>query len=267
MDILGRLSDQGYPTEKLSVIKDFVIIDCLAEKGYHLGQLLGEGAQSVVYSVLDSDNNEYAAKFIINIEDYHIEYEFCNEAWILKWLTDSNDQIVPKFYDSWQCNGYMIEYGQPRDSGKIDSMKVGVIIMEKMDGNLESILKERSISVQTLVDWIKQIEQLSLKLTGKYRVIHYDLFPRNIFYRIIDDQMSFYIADFGIAWLYDENLQPIHNPHCVEQEPYEQFELDQHRYHLYHDILYLEHVINSQTDYRIVIDVPEVEREHYHCVI
>jgi hypothetical protein len=115
------------------------------------------------------------------------------------------DGIGPRLEDAFECDGR------------------GFIIMERLDGTLESLLEDLGLDIVP-DDWQRQIVALVSKMHDVESVLHNDLHGNNIMYQQTGQAARpyrFYFVDFGLATVVDE-----HMPLSTLVEPYSRYDND-----------------------------------------
>ena len=149
-----------------------------AIRGYALAERIGSGGMGAVYrAVQPVVEGEVAIKIILPSFANHPDFirRFETEAQLVARL--EHPHIVP-LYDYWREPG------------------VAFLVMRLLrGGNLQGLLRERPLPIQTVVHLVEQICQ-ALHAAHRIGIIHRDLKPANI---LLDEDQNAYLADFGIA--------------------------------------------------------------------
>ena len=149
-----------------------------AIRGFHLGELIGNGGFGVVYKAVQTAvEREVAVKIILPKYANHPDFirRFEAEAQIVARL--EHPFVVP-LYDYWR---------EPSAAYLIMRLLRG--------GNLEDLLKQGALTLEQANQFIQQIG-LALHTAHRAGIIHRDIKPANI---LLDDDDNAYLADFGIA--------------------------------------------------------------------
>lgn len=145
--------------------------------------MLGRGTTSIVL-----DNGDDTVMKIMLLRNEKDKYKFTNEVFAL--LKFSEYDVCPKIYssriaDDTDFKKYFYTYK--------DENKVGIIIMEKMDGTLlnykEKYEKDRNIKIQ-----LKE----KYKIMLKHGFIYSDMHEENILYKKKEDTINWYFGDMDI---------------------------------------------------------------------
>ncbi|XP_054162942.1 probable serine/threonine-protein kinase fhkB [Oppia nitens] len=84
-----------------------------------------------------------------------------------------------------------------------------LIMMDKCDGDLNSLIVSRAMSQQQTIAWLRQIAEALRYLHVDKRTVHLDIKPANILYQTNGGQpvnkWRYKLADFGLAIAYKEN--------------------------------------------------------------
>lgn len=81
-----------------------------------------------------------------------------------------------------------------------------IMIMEKMNGTLESLLRNSNISSEDKLDSLRSVEML-LKILHLNNICHQDLHLKNIMYKKINNQYIIKLIDFGKSMENCKNTQ------------------------------------------------------------
>ena len=155
-------------------------------RGYSLQTKLGEGVHGTVWQVCDQSGCDWVVKIITDPDSVQARYAIAWEVFILRRLTQTAPRVVPILREAWLCNG------------------VGYIILEKMDGTVQSMLVKQGYL--QVVD-IEMMVLICVQL-GTVGVLHGDLKLDQFLVKNHPSSKAIYIADFGLSRMSDCPLQP-----------------------------------------------------------
>lgn len=142
---------------------------------------IGKGSFSKVYMGIDENNQKYAIKKIYKRNDKKYIDLVEKEIEVMEKLNHKN---VVKLYE------------------KIHTDKHIFLIMELCDNDLNSYIKNNTLSEDIIKDIMKQLIEV-LKYIMDNNIVHRDLKPHNI---LINDDYTLKLADFGFAKEFKETL-------------------------------------------------------------
>lgn len=154
------------------ILKDIKVKDV----DYRIIKKLGQGEYGRVYKV-EIKNKIYALKEL-DISDKDTAHSFLNEIKKYKKVNKIKPQISPKYYDSWinEENGYiLIEYMNYGTLGEYINIK-------------GSLNKKEYSKIEILI-----------KTLHKHKLYHNDLHLNNILLSMKNNNINFFISDFGLA--------------------------------------------------------------------
>lgn len=162
---------------------------------YEITDKLGEGGNGVVYGCIGVDGTECAVKFLLNLNKKS-KLRFDQEVDLMKYI---NHPHIVKYID----NGEAILF----DYRKNKSVTAPFLIMEKADGNLLEIIKNKEPVHYS--QYASQFRGLCEALSELHKfAIHRDIKPENI---LIKGE-KWVISDFGLCeFLSEENHNDITN--------------------------------------------------------
>ncbi len=144
-------------------------------KGGDLIKLLGKGAYGATYNACVNNNCEYVVKV------QRDNAEFRNELSVFKQLRGwPGIQLLNNIVCEGNC-------------GPHGTLKVGVLVLEKWDGDIRSDLAWQIVQ-QNIDEFVRQLGDQIRYLHG-IGYIHWDLFKRNVLYK----GLRFTMVDFGVA--------------------------------------------------------------------
>jgi len=169
--------------------------ECL--NGYTIGKLIGSGSYGSVYSLKSQKTKQsYVVKFVALV-DKDDKTDYINEVKYHKEMNKLNIGATI-IYDAI-CKGVSYNNSVPpmfKDKSiKYKDIDVGVIFMEKWDGDLENV-SNTFINSQSK----KIVHALLPQLINmhKHLYVHYDIDSRNILYRKKNGTYQFTLSDFGL---------------------------------------------------------------------
>jgi serine/threonine protein kinase len=152
---------------KIKNNKLFEMISLSLPENYEIYDYINEGANGAVYLICNKKNN--------------------GDCKALKIAILENKEKIDDFLAEVKYNQIFAQYnlGPKIYSHKIFPFKqdtYGLIVMEKIDGTLEDLLKTRKSKevLDTIMNWI----EYSIKMMCKYNLTHGDLHWGNIGYKI-----------------------------------------------------------------------------------
>ena len=163
----------------------------------HMGPLLGEGSFGKVYKakgVYHSSTLDLAVKVInnVNLDEIFDEVEYSYYM--------SEMDIGPKIYDAFyklQESYYYIQY----------------IVMEPFDGDVEGLLRSKTVSVHNKRNAIKQMCILLYKQMFDHGLECYDIKPKNYVYKNHGNVVR--MIDFGRDWCRTDRNKTPRSKHIV----------------------------------------------------
>ena len=161
-----------------SVKRVWRLSDCLPGD-YKIGEIIYD-SDSIIYSLTNNTNINMILKSII-LTDSESVYKFRSEVEITELM--SNNKIGPHIYGHTEC--------------LLGGLHHGLIWMQRLDGTLRDI--KDMMSKMELSDMIRQLED-KIFLMHKLDIVHTDLRGGNISYIKTNNNISWYIIDFGDSY-------------------------------------------------------------------
>jgi len=193
----------------------------------------------------DKDCN-YVAKASFDIDSFN------NEVYWLERLASTD--IIPQIYKSYQCTVKRSNTDPERD--------LGIIIMERFDGTLDSLLK--SLKYNDYTDSFLNNIANYFNILAELKIVHSDIKTDNIFYKIMPDgEVKFVIADWETARTEDDfsllrnrTIRSTYWLLCSNNVPYFNEEIKNEGQHLYYDRICFERDLLEEFGKLFFMNIP-----------